>query len=83
MNTNEEKIDDLLKGQKAILNLLTQKELNEHYVNRETACQFFGYGASNLNKLLKSGEISHSKIGRRVFILKESINDYLKKNTQS
>ena len=83
MNTNEEKVDDLLKGQKAILNLLTQKELNADYVNRETACQFLGYGASNLNKLLKAGEIIHSKIGRRVFISKESLNDFLKKNTQN
>ena len=35
--------------------------------------------ATALSKLLKKGEIEHSKIGRRIFIDKVSLNEYLQK----
>ena len=80
MDEIKKQIEELLAGQKQIQALLTQQTISEKYVNKEAACAFLNYGSSQLHKLLKAGKIEYSKIGRRVFISKDSLNQFLQKS---
>jgi excisionase family DNA binding protein len=79
MNQDNKQIEEILQVQNQILQILSQQQVSHSFINKEAACRFLGYGSSQLSKLLKKGEIEHSKIGRRVFIDKVSLNDFLTK----
>ena len=76
------KIDQLLESQNELKSLLHQQTISAEFLSKETVLGYLNYGSSQLAKLLKSGELKHSKIGRRTFIEKKSLEDFIRKNVK-
>ena len=77
-----EKLEKIIQSQKLILDILHQKQSDLDYINRTVACSYLNYGTSKLNKLLKTGAIKYSRVGRRLFIESKSLNEFILKNSQ-
>lgn len=85
MNTNElllalqQEIENL---KKAVLSLKLQNPLYEKWLPRKVAMDFMDYGATQMIEFEKTSGIIISKIGRRKFFLRASLEKYLEKNIQ-
>lgn len=49
------------------------------WINRSQVMKFMQYGDTQMRELENSGHLTISQIGRRKFILKKSLNDFLHK----
>ncbi len=76
------KIDQLLASQNELKSLLQQQTISSEFLSKETVLGFMDYGSSQLSKIINSGELKHSKIGRRTFIEKKSLEDLIRKNVK-
>jgi hypothetical protein len=79
---NNEQLEKIIQSQKLILDILHQKQSALEYINRNVACSYLNYGTSKLNKLLKTGAIKYSRVGRRLFIESKSLNEFIQKSSQ-
>ena len=58
----------------------SQPAVSEKWVSRTQVMTFLNYGSTQMAEFEKSGDIVVSKIGKRKFILKESLEHLLDKN---
>ena len=85
METNEllmalkQEIENL---KKAVLGLSVQNPLHEKWLPKKVVMDFMDYGDTKMAEFEKTSGIIISKIGRRKFFLKGSIEKYLEKNIQ-
>jgi hypothetical protein len=75
-----QKINDLTKLLEELKQLITAQTLSEEWVNKDVVCSFMGYGYSQMSNILKRGDLEYVKIGRRSFISRKSLNDFLNKS---
>jgi hypothetical protein len=76
------KLDSLVKANAELKILITSQSVNEDWINQEHVCSFMGYGYSQMSNILKKGDLEYVKIGRRTFISRKSLKDYLNNNYQ-
>jgi hypothetical protein len=64
--------------------LLKQETLNisPNWIPRKDVMQFLSYGDTQMAALEKTGELVVTKVGKRKFIYKDSLNKLLDKNIQ-
>ncbi len=70
---NTGKINSLL----AAWTQVPAKELNNQYVNEETACVILHRSANTLLNLRKSGDLPYLKVGKKVLYKVEDLKEYL------
>ena len=82
-----ETIETLKQIQKDIIEIKTilQKnagppQVSEKWVPRSEVIKFFNYGDTQMATLEKSGDLVVTKVGRRVFIHRDSLDKLLNKN---
>lgn len=71
---------DLAQIKQAILSTPTANEISDKWVPRQAVMAFFSYAPTQMASLENSGDLVIAKIGKRKFILKESITKLLDKN---
>ena len=60
-----------------ITNISVLPTVSERWVSRAEAMQFFNYGPTQMAALENEGNLVVAKIGKRKFILRESLNKLL------
>lgn len=58
-------------------------KISEKWIPVSEVMKFFGYGQTQLASLLKNDGIIISKIGKRKFVLRQSLEDFIEKNIQN
>lgn len=53
------------------------KSILEEWIPRTIVMQFLGYKTTQMYHFLKSGKVKTVKIGKRIFINRRSLNNYL------
>ncbi len=87
MKTQEEILQtiqqDIAELKKGLLKPVLPPTVSEKWVSRSQVMQFFNYAPTQMASLEKSGELIVTKVGKRKFILRDSITMLLDKNIQS
>jgi hypothetical protein len=76
-------LTELAEIKKAILTPTVNTGVSEKWVRRADVMHFFSYAPTQMTALENSGDLIVSKIGKRKFILRESITKLLDNNIQS
>lgn len=56
--------------------------ISDKWASVSEVMKFFGYGQTQLASLLKNDDLIVSKIGKRKFVLRKSLEDFIEKNIQ-
>lgn len=74
---------DIADLKKIIVPPSALSKISDKWVTLPEVMKFFGYGQTQMASLLKSDGIIVSKIGKRKFVLRQSLEDFIEKNIQS
>lgn len=83
MNANEsiEKIlEELLTLKEQITKSKSHQPVSEKWVSRTELMQFFNYGPTQMATLEHFGSLIVTKVGKRKFYLRKSVEDLLEQN---
>ena len=59
---------------------LEQSQSIGDWITRQQAMKFLGYRNTTMREIEKSGELNFAQVGRKKFILKQEIIDFLNRN---
>jgi hypothetical protein len=79
---NAETIGKILKEISEIKKQLAHSQSIGDWITRQQAMSFLGYQNTTMRELEKSGKLSFSQVGRKKFIRKQAIIDFLNRNVQ-
>lgn len=77
---NAETVNRILNGISEIKKLLDESQTIGDWITRQQAMKFLGYRNTTMRELEKSGELTFSQVGRKKFIQKQEIIDFLNRN---
>ena len=77
---NAETVNRILNGISEIKKLLDESQTIGDWITRQQAMKFLGYQNTTMRELEKSGELTFSQVGRKKFIQKQEIIDFLNRN---
>ena len=82
MENNEinEKVIALGEAIAELKQLITTEVVSDEWINKELVAGFMGYKSSQMATILKTGQLEYSKVGRRTFISRKSLSEFLNKN---
>lgn len=58
-------------------NAALPKSVIDEWIPRASVMQFLGYKATQMYHFLKSGKVRTVKVGKRIFVNRKSLNNYL------
>lgn len=79
---NAETISKILNEISEIKKQLAHSQSIGDWITRQQAMSFLGYQNTTMRELEKSGKLSFSQVGRKKFIRKQEIIDFLNRNVQ-
>lgn len=53
------------------------KSILDEWIPRAAVMQFLGYKATQMYHFLKSGKVKTVKVGKRIFVNRKSLNDFM------
>jgi excisionase family DNA binding protein len=80
---NQKIADELMKLTYQITELrkgFEQDQSMGDWITRDQAMKFLGYQNTTMRELEKNGELTFSKVGRKKFIRKQEIIDFIARN---
>jgi hypothetical protein len=58
-------------------NFALPKSILEEWIPRAAVMQFLGYKTTQMYHFLKSGKVKTVKVGKRIFVNRKSLNDFM------
>ncbi|MFC0772418.1 hypothetical protein [Terrimonas alba] len=73
--------EELIEVKKTLLSLSLANPVSDKWVPRATLMKFLQYGNTQIAALIQNESLITTKVGKRIFILRESIETMLDRNS--